>query len=904
MSSGDLNQVHLSELRSQYHSLDTEERFKAIQHLALEKNSDSNRELIHIFNECGWRETQFQIIKTISIFPDTRCLEFLFDLAAQKNDLPLSESAIYSLGETKSFLAARYLCDLYNHGHETLKPACVLSLGRLADRSLLNSFLVDLDKGYKEKQTLLVKNIVLALGELKASAAVSRLIEIAKNKVNRDVALSAVVSLGKITKDISVFDELEVLYKNDSFEYQIFNNAKNQCQFRSDWTLEDYLTKIMNNSVYHPALLLEFNAFSSSELKAALDLLADSKMYDKLFHVISRIESEDVPDFYEKYIDLMKLTGEDQSAQSAYLQSLKFHYIKNRDKLLQPFYDLNNDDFVTAYLFTTNEPEIVLKDILSTHSQTDIDSKIQIRNLNIIYDYLLTLKSNEKKLKICCKVIEQILLNNAILYADKKNIFARMIRILGQLQYSSAKLNQFVFSFYEDRDLQKTVFNFFENISSEYFITEFDKNSCQLEEGSLVSFLKIALSQTENIFSNKKFDKILKKIITIKKNDVRILMLKFISKFRFVQMKDYVLDLAPHADHIMQFHVILAIKSFSDETLADQLAVFLNSKSKSISGRALDALLHTPGNRSKRIVFDYLVDHCEDKAIVEKIIRDFKPPENDTDYFFVQMTKVIQILQNQKKEEDFIQLLVQFKSELMQHQKSFAQNKSLPTEADILAIDLEFQKLIPAYSYFDEASKSALRSAEVPFKHPELFDHFVDKSSIVLGYSKAIDIVLDKQLGKKILSPKLEHKLSEFQNAFHSLGLNEDYPHGERVLKLLQLEKHFTLNVLPVHKMSLIAKGFMTNKIMNDQFKILDGLRAWAVILLIFARKNMVMLKPLITVVDDETSCILLAKKLMWLQDVRNPIAHRQTVVDFKEIENIRLEVLQILKLMNRILFS
>jgi len=467
MSSGDLNQVHLSELRSQYHSLDTEERFKAIQHLALEKNSDSNRELIHIFNECGWRETQFQIIKTISIFPDTRCLEFLFDLAAQKNDLPLSESAIYSLGETKSFLAARYLCDLYNHGHETLKPACVLSLGRLADRSLLNSFLVDLDKGYKEKQTLLVKNIVLALGELKASAAVSRLIEIAKNKVNRDVALSAVVSLGKITKDISVFDELEVLYKNDSFEYQIFNNAKNQCQFRSDWTLEDYLTKIMNNSVYHPALLLEFNAFSSSELKAALDLLADSKMYDKLFHVISRIESEDVPDFYEKYIDLMKLTGEDQSAQSAYLQSLKFHYIKNRDKLLQPFYDLNNDDFVTAYLFTTNEPEIVLKDILSTHSQTDIDSKIQIRNLNIIYDYLLTLKSNEKKLKICCKVIEQILLNNAILYADKKNIFARMIRILGQLQYSSAKLNQFVFSFYEDRDLQKTVFNFFDlNISS------------------------------------------------------------------------------------------------------------------------------------------------------------------------------------------------------------------------------------------------------------------------------------------------------------------------------------------------------------------------------------------------------------------------------------------------------
>ena len=87
----------------------------------------------------------------------------------------------------------------------------------------------------------------------------------------------------------------------------------------------------------------------------------------------------------------------------------------------------------------------------------------------------------------------------------------------------------------------------------------------------------------------------------------------------------------------------------------------------------------------------------------------------------------------------------------------------------------------------------------------------------------------------------------------------------------------------------------LNSKIINEHFKILDGLRAWAVILLLFGRKNNLVQKPLIQVTDDEALIINLSKKLMWLQDLRNPVAHRQTLSDFKAVEQARFEVIDIL---------
>ena len=102
--------------------------------------------------------------------------------------------------------------------------------------------------------------------------------------------------------------------------------------------------------------------------------------------------------------------------------------------------------------------------------------------------------------------------------------------------------------------------------------------------------------------------------------------------------------------------------------------------------------------------------------------------------------------------------------------------------------------------------------------------------------------------------------------------------------------------------MTLIGKGLLSSKIINEQFKILDGLRAWAITFLLFTRQYVAVQKPLIAIQFDDNVCINLAKKLMWLQDLRNPVAHRHTLTKLDEIKEVRDECYRILNNLEKIM--
>jgi hypothetical protein len=78
---------------------------------------------------------------------------------------------------------------------------------------------------------------------------------------------------------------------------------------------------------------------------------------------------------------------------------------------------------------------------------------------------------------------------------------------------------------------------------------------------------------------------------------------------------------------------------------------------------------------------------------------------------------------------------------------------------------------------------------------------------------------------------------------------------------------------------------------------VVDGLRAWALLLLLFSRKlarsGGKALVPLRGMGDEQV--VAVAKRLMALQDIRNPAAHRQTFLDFVGVEEVRREVLKLL---------
>lgn len=843
-----------SQIRSKYHSLKKEERNKAIEQLALFKNTDSMRELIHIFNECGWRETQFQVLKVLPYYVDQRGLEFLYQIALQEKDYPMAEAAIYSLSETKNKWAALFIAEMYLNCKENLKPACALALGQISNRSLLVDLMTDLDEALKNQSTLLAKNIILTLGELKAHQAVTVLTRVAQNKMHRDLALSAVVSLGKITREQKIFDQLEIYFNKDSFEYQVFQSAKNQCLFRAQWKLEDYLNKMAENKVFHPALMYELNAFIADDVKEGIQLVFENLDQQKKIQLYEALDFKDK----EKWFP---------------------------ESFIQEHIRPETDDLNSVYFQKLSEAE-------------------KMNSINLFCQNALVSLPNRKKIEIKVKTLEKFFIDHFV-EANKESddVRSRSVRALAQLKVNSKKINQYFLSADEKikAELIKDVLIYAQSsrtIDHLKFVLSLNGKDIVRHSQSYLKALLAQDIQTEQ----KKVEEAIDLLKSNTEAEIQILILKLITHNNLTKYKDLAITQLRSQHQVVQLNALFAIKSFNDEALTDQISEFLKSDSESLAGRCLDVLLSMSGVRAKRKAIDFYVEHALNEDIVDKVIRTFVPPDNDSDYFYLQAEKALALNLKENNHSEYIDIMQNFADKLKSHSQSFLKAQVFPSDVDLIAIDQDFEKLIPAYKNYDEASKSALRSAEVPLRHPDLFDRFVDKSSIILGYTKAIDLILEKQLGRKILFPKIENKMNEFQNLIHSLGLHEDYPQFDKVIQMTQLQKHFNQQSLPLHKMSLVAKGFMNGKIVNEHFKILDGLRAWAVVLLLFANKNKVINKSLILSEVSESDIIDLAKKLIWLQDIRNPIAHRQTLVDFKAVEQVKIETVKTLQLMSKVL--
>jgi hypothetical protein len=353
----------------------------------------------------------------------------------------------------------------------------------------------------------------------------------------------------------------------------------------------------------------------------------------------------------------------------------------------------------------------------------------------------------------------------------------------------------------------------------------------------------------------------------------------------------------------VQLAAIIALGRIGNEQSADAMTRFLEpprdgSTDESLVGRAIDTLTRLPGLRACRILVDYLKEHARDEEVCEKIVRCLTPPTGASPaYFMDALDDIIRGHPKHAHADGILSLRNRF-AELDSSAPSGARVRG----PDIAALDRALQETVVSYDELDEAVRSALRAAETPFLHPEMFDENVDKSPSVLEYCKALDMVLEKNLGRRHLFPKLESQIHEFQNAIHAVSLNEPYPEVERVIRALGVEQHFQIQSFPLHKMVQLSQSILSGKILSDRSRTLDGLRAWAIILLLFGRKNATGLKPLIPIqqaTDDEI--VRTARRLINLQEIRNPAAHRQTHTRFPAISEVRSETFQLLNFFQRI---
>lgn len=880
----------VSDLRKYYHSLDLSEVNSTIEKLRELNSVDSARELIGLFQNCVWRETKFEIIQALGSFQNQRSYEFLYRLALDNKDLPMANSAISALSETANLNPTRFLEALYLEGAEVKKPHVVLALAQLGACHMSVQFTEDLQTALKNLDILLIKNYLYALGELKYQKCRPVVLDILKTHFNRDVKLSALICLGKISREPSDFDQLESRFKSDSFEYEIFKQARNQVQFRSQWKLEDYLIKLFESEHHHKNMSFELNAFQESDVHAGLSLFNEPKNFVKMNSIFAKLSFKPISNWYFKFFDWQKLSLNEQTI---LLNSLSHHTLD-----LNSFVNVSEDNYHAYYncaLMTSSKPQNIVHEMFQSSVYQTANESFKIEAINVLAEFSLNQIVNAKIIDKILHLLETELLNE-----KNEMVQARWLRLAAQLQLSSHKVLGYIKNQLQSFNLHPTILYYCEKNASfqTAAILKLLMKSLRSELGLKLALVRSLTAQLKGHFEASEYRNLIMDGLQFHSpEEMQVECLKFVVLHPEQAFKPLTISLLKHANSEVALHSLVALRSYDSEDLPDIIKPYLDSEIDSIKGRALDSLLQQSHLRAKRIAIDFMVNHATNVPLVEKIIRVLSNSNLKSDYFIQQVDKILNSYPEHELTEQLRDLKMKLQADLLENQQ-----RRFPSTIELMTIDKEIQKELPKFNEYDDSVKACLRSAELPLSKPELYDQFVDKSACILGFTKAIDIFLEKHLGRKHLYPRLESRLHDFQNIIHLCHLNEDYPQPELVIKTLGLEKHFSGQSLPVHKMTLIGKGLLNSKILNDSFKVIDGLRAWSIIILLFCRKFPLAQKVIMNFNLEEDQLIWLSKELNALQELRNPVAHRQTLVDMKDLVQVRKDVYKVLALLEKTL--
>ena len=890
----------VSFLKERFYAVPESERDSVIQELGRTDSPDAARALVQLFDECQWRATRFKILRAVALHPHSRSLQLLFRIAQEVDDVPLAEAALWALGQSRHRWAARFLVHFHESCPPMLKAAVVGALGQIPDRTLAHVFLHELESELTlplaSQRSLLLQNWVLTLGELKHQQAVPTLIRLASRRTQGElskVSLSALISLGKIARDPKVLDGCESIFQEDLLSYQLFSSVRTQIQFRGEWRLEDYLARLFGDATIHRNLPYELNYFSPGDVKEGLRLYAVPEHFERLCSALAKIDSPEIGQWYEELLPLSTL---DPDQAGIALRSIASHLNEGMRGPLTTLRTLALQDpaaplfrkWVEAVAMSLPSADAEFQVLCTSPEFKAWDETAKVVVINHLFHYGLCVQPSPARHKAVGKILEELLHRDASLAVQ-----ARCLRALGDLRLVSRKVLSFVEESKVASELQASAIYALEKSQP--------KGAAGVLSGYLdektasLSLLKAFAAQPE-LPSQVPTDAWIGRHLAPKAtDDHRVEALRLLACHPRTGLLNAVAECL-NGCATLWLPAILALKASGSEAAVEWLGPSLKSSQEYIVGRAIDALCALPGMRAKRLLIDYLADHPDDHASAEKIARSLLVPDSGKEYFLGRLDELLR----SQPHHPHLDALVGLRERMDAGPDPITASPKARKGVDITAIDGELRQKIPGYDEFDETVRSALRAAEVPYRRPELYDDFVDKSGTIIQYVKAADIALERMLGRKILFPRLEKGLHEFQNQIHAASLNESQPSGERVLAQLGLDKHFTPQSAPIHKMGTIGHDILNARIVDDRFRTLDGLRAWAVMLLLFARHAPARpLIPLKNITDDQV--VSLAKRLISLQEARNPMAHRQTLLKLVDADHVRSEVIGLLNLFQKI---
>jgi hypothetical protein len=869
-------------------SNDDTARQQAISRLGSIDDMESPRILIGLWDRILWRSSKKDIIRALGSAGGTRSVQFLIRIAGDTQDLAMASEAILALGTTNDGLAGEFLLNHLIGSAHPLKKELVIALGNMplfpCDRELRT-----LLSGNAMSEST-IQHLILALshkGGRESWPEIRARLEQDLTTMPDSELCAIFLAAGRIgnISDIGFLDGLDTQLR--FLAHQIKFDAIETLARRAKYSAEDALTDAMSAPTIplRDAALNALRHFPVAGTRKIFDLLASDFSLDFQCLVRSVLVHDD---YFEQ--DLQFIISHAATIPIEYIAVLirSYQHLGTARNSLEPLW---------ASL-PTNQSLSLLESV------RDLDAATRMRKLMDCADIMLA-----EKVSLINALVSQATMcetgsapwkeiADCLLDWMYKNpvieVKERALRALGQIRYEDASLMQHLAKLLKERKFDSTtIYSTLGQIGSENAVRILLRRLKTIAnnvtyEGEVSSIIH-ALSHVGKFPDSDSLTALSAKIQESCKRELLIILAHNYSP----GFEDLVTSALDCSDYEFNLLGLAAAKYSHSNEIWAKLFKFLMSKNYSLSIRSLDSIAIGGGMSEHRQLLDWLSLNTVHRSMVEKALKSLTPePGQPYSSVINRLDRLIEERKGAFDDKEIQSLANKLRERLISSMRVIRTPLVEISDVKRHDLDVALGSKLGHFEKYSEVIKAVLRNAELTWEHPELFNEQVDKSTIVIEFTKSIDLLMQDKIGHFLFAQNDPTSTMQLQSRVILLGLEDKSTRAEQRIRDLQCSQSFESEDFPEHKLRALGTSILTGKLFHDKYQVLDGLRAWSLILLIFGRTfkfSGQLLKPIIPILDCPTERInKISAQMNLLQEARNRAAHRGTLLLQNQIATVR----------------
>ena len=868
-----------------------DQRRVAIMDLARRGGMNAARILTETFERSMWRSTKFSIIQAMGLIRHERATEFLCQTAMHTDDFAMSAEAVLALASTDDPVAGEFLGSIIRTPNHPLLREALTAVANLNFFPCEEEIAGIIQSSDASTPPSILQNAVIAAGLRGYRRQLKPILNFLAEGSSGVLFNTALMTLGRIgdEESLTFLANFDTRYR--AFAHQLKVTSMDHLRLRLTYTIEDAVGAALNaksSEAMRQAWQI-LASFPQDSTREALQLLAAESSPD--FKTLERVTLFDTGNLQE---DFKFLAHHRNAIRNELFAALGRKHATRlpREKILASISEFG-EEFKVKFLglVRVERGGEALAEIIG-NSKIDQETRISAVNAFVLQSLMCggNTEIRDQLGKRLVKLIES---------ESDELISGRLIRAIGQLRYLGPDASNLL------RERLKSGGSGIEGVYAALARCDTEDSSRMISKrlrqiiaspenerevrSAIQSFARCSVITDASCLAQ----------LPLKlQEESKIAVLKILCTSSAPELTPFVERCLKEKDFQTRVLSIVAAKTHNNAEIWNCVFNFLDHDNSSIAGRALDTIVTCGGVSEHLKILQRMEVKFDDYSTYKKVFRSLTPKSGESYGEFVKkLDQLISKRLGAMADQDMMQAAINLRDNLMvvgsvNGQGIGGNSKINLSVKERHAIDETMGQSLRGFSKYSETIKSVLRSGEVTWQHPELFDARVDKSTVLVQYVKAIDLLLQEKIGSQMFLAQGADFLQKMQSRIVRLELDDDAGFGPQLVTSLECSMYFSRDSFPAHKLALICRSVMTGLVMKEQYRVVDGLRAWALLLLLFGRSFKYrgqILEPLFPLAKSSSDGICrIARAMNELQEARNKAAHRGTMLDMSNMQETR----------------